>query len=243
VPPKGEDREIQIPQQGKKRLELHLGPHGHKLLADEIADTLREAIVSGQFQPGEKLKEDEIASVLEVSRTPIRQALKTLEFEGLVDVFPRRGAFVSRLTKRDAEELYQMLGMIEGFACTLLVVQSEGDLRTLDQVIIRAEKSIQDQNLGEVIKANLEFHQTIVEMAKNSRLFSTYMTVRRPTRILQSIGLSSSSDWKVSLQDHKRIVAAIRTGEAAEASQLCLEHNIKSCKRVLSRFSKVYQNT
>ncbi len=180
--------------------------------------------------------------MLEVSRTPIRQALKILEFEGLVNLFPRRGAYVPKLSQRDAKELYAMLGMMEGFACSQLVPLDQADLTLLEQIIIRAEKHIQNENLREVTRANLEFHETIVKMANNKRLFSMYMIVRKPTRIFQSIGLSSSDDWKTSLQDHKQILVAIREGQTLTASQLSLEHNIKSCNRVVSRFFKLSED-
>lgn len=221
------------------KLELRLNLPDQNLITNRVADLLFEAIISGRFQLGQKLIEEELSSMLNVSRTPIRQALHILKIEGLVDLIPRRGAFVSQLTQKDAEELYGSLGMVESYAAEQLVSRRKTDLSPLEGTLSNMSAQIEKTNLKGVIQANLEFHHTLVKMGKNERLVTFYQRSRNPTRIFQSIGLFSHQDWMESLQDHRQIVAAIRGSDKEAAVQLCRRHNLKRCQRVISHLSQI----
>jgi DNA-binding GntR family transcriptional regulator len=218
----------------RNRLNLKLDIPDPKLLENRIADLLRNGIVTGKIPLGGKLNEEELSSTLNVSRTPIRQALHILEIEGLVELIPRRGAFVSRITQKDAEELYQILGMIEGFAAVQLIVNEKTNLSSLDEINSYMAIQIEKANLKLVIQANLDFHYTLVKMVENQRLVTIYQNARNPTRVFQSMGLSSKTDWAHSLLDHRQIVTAICQCDAEAASRLCLEHNMNKCRQVIS---------
>lgn len=222
------------------RLNLNLDIPDPKLLENQIAELLRDGIVSGKLPLGGKLNEEELSSILKVSRTPIRQALHILELEGLIELIPRRGAFVCQMSQKDAEELYQILGMIEGFAVRQLIANKKMDLYSLEKIISRMAEHIKKVNLKDIIKANFDFHSTIVEMLGNRRLLTTYKTAQNATRLFQSMGLSSKKDWTMSLQDHRQILTAIRRGDAETASQLCLGHNMNRCSQTISR---LFQNS
>lgn len=218
-----------------KRLNLRLDIPDPKLLVNRISDLLREGIVSGEFPPGEKLIEEELSSILGVSRTPIRQALHILELEGLVELVPRRGAFVAQLGQTDAEELYEILGMIESFAVRQLVANEETELTPLEEILSYTAEQIGKGNLQRIIQANLNFHYKLVETGGNQRLVMIYKTAQNATRLYQSIGLSSQRDWTESLADHRQIVAAIRRSDTETACQLCMEHNRRRCDKTISR--------
>lgn len=218
----------------KKKLNLRLDIPDQKLLVNRIADLLREEIVSGKLPLGEKLVEEELSSALKVSRTPIRQAFHILELEGLVNLIPRKGAFVSQLTQKDAEELYEILGMIESFTAEQLIANGKTNLSPLKEVLSYMAGQVEKGNLKGIIQANFDFHRTLVEMGGNERLVTFYQTIRNPTRVYQSRGLASKIDWTESLQDHRQIVTAIHRRDTEEAARLCKEHNLKRCRRVIS---------
>jgi DNA-binding GntR family transcriptional regulator len=212
-----------------------------KLLANRIADLVRTEIISGKFPLGRKLIEEELSSMLEVSRTPIRQAFHILQLEGLIELIPRRGAFVCQLTPKDAEELYQSLGMIESFVAEQLITDGQRDFSPLGKAVSFMAKQMEKGNLKGIIQGNFSFHQTLVKMAGNQRIMNLYQTVRNPTRVFQSMGLSSPRDWKESIEDHRRITAAISRGDTRAAVHLCRAHNLKGCRRVISHLSQLSQ--
>ncbi len=205
-----------------------------KLLPNQIADLLREEIVLGKIPLGQKLTEEDLTSSLGVSRTPIRQAFRILELEGLVELIPRRGVFVTELTQKDAEELYEILGMVESFATEQVIANERTALSPLEETISKMTSYVEKGNLRAIIQANFDFHYTLVEMAGNNRLVGFYQTVRNRTRVYQSMGLALQTDWMESLQDHRQILEAIRRRDTGDAVRLCREHNLKRCRRVTS---------
>jgi DNA-binding GntR family transcriptional regulator len=221
-----------------KKKELRLNLPDPNLIANKVADVLREEIVSGKLPLGKKLTEEDLCSMLNVSRTPIRQALHILKLEGLVELVPRRGAFVSELSEKDAEERYQIMGLIESFAAEQIILRENIDLSIFENSIFYMAEQIEKKNLRGLIQANFDFHRTMVEMAENKILVTLYHAARNPTRIFQSIGLYSHEDWKESLEDHKKILEAIRIRDKDSAIQLCREHNFKRCRMVISHLSQ-----
>ncbi len=207
-----------------------------QIIVNQVANVLREGIAIGKFPMGEKLKEEELSSILGVSRTPLRQALHILSLEGLVELVPRRGAFVSKLDQKDAEELYQILGMIESFAAKQGILGGRYDVACFTEILSNMEKQIDDRNLKGIMEANADFHHAIVEQARNKRLMAIFNTVWNPTRICQSFGLVSPEDWVESLHEHKRILYAIQHLDVEETVRLCEEHNRNRCERVVSHF-------
>jgi DNA-binding GntR family transcriptional regulator len=185
---------------------------------------------------GEKLKEEELSSKLGVSRTPLRQALNILSLEGLVELIPRRGAFVARLDQKDAEELYQILGIIESFAARQWILRRNCDATYLKEILSNMEKQIGEKNLRGIMESNSDFHHVIVEQAGNKRLMAIYNTVWNPTRICQSFGLVSPEDWIDSLGEHKNIFYGIQQLDVEGTARAIEEHNLNRCRRVVFGF-------
>jgi DNA-binding GntR family transcriptional regulator len=216
--------------------DLKLNLPAPQIIVNQVANLLREGIAGGRFPMGEKLKEEELSSTLGVSRTPLRQALQILSLEGLIELIPRKGAFVSRLDQKDAEELYQILGMFESFAAKQGILGGKYDVTRFTEILSNMEKQIDERNLKGIMESNSDFHHAIVEQAGNKRLMATFNTVWNPTRICQSFGLVSPEDWVESLREHKRIVYAIQQLDVEGTVRLCEEHNLNRCKRVVSHF-------
>src|SRR3954470_3227326 len=134
-------------------------------------ELIREAIVDGRLAPGERLKEEELARELGISRTPIREALLILQSEGLVETSPNRGATVRTHTVEDLDDLYQLRALLEGFAARRAATRIGIDeLAELRRSCERFEQLDPETELREVVRENLVFHSTILDAAASDRL-------------------------------------------------------------------------
>ena len=149
-----------------------------KNLSEEVYDVLKEMIIAGKLNPGEKLPEEELTKKLGVSRTPIRQAISALAQDNLVDIIPRRGAFVAKLSRQDITEIYDIRMALEGLAVCLSVQQlSDGDLSKMTRVLEQAEAAL-EKDPEQAIDADLMLHEMIVKNCGNSRLQELIVELR-----------------------------------------------------------------
>lgn len=207
-----------------------------KLMSEEIADILRENIISGSINPGEKVNEYQVAKLLNISRPPIREAFRLLAAEGLITLVPRKGAFVSKMTPQEVKEIYQMKSMMESFAVRLgIPIVDEKELSELDSMNNLIEEKIKQNNFKAILKLNIEFHQKMIKMSKNEKLIRFYQSIVLPIRKYQRIGLSAPASWETSFQEHKDIVEGIRSRNIELAERLTREHTMAATLRVLGR--------
>ncbi len=207
-----------------------------KLMSEEIADILRENIISGNLNPGEKVNEYQVAKLLNISRPPIREAFRLLAAEGLITLVPRKGAFVSELSIREVKEIYEMKSMMESFAVRLAIpVIGEKEVSGLDSILKLMEEMIKKNNFKKIQSLNIEFHRKIIEMSKNKKLIYFYESIIMPIRKYQRLGLSAPSSWKTSFKEHRDIVEAIRSRNIELAEKLTREHTMRATLRVIGR--------
>jgi DNA-binding GntR family transcriptional regulator len=203
-----------------------VGTLPRRTMADEVAEALRKAILEGRFAPGDRLVEVDIASELDVSRGPVRDAFRHLEEQGLVVIVPHRGARVASLDARDAYEVYTLMAAAEGLAFQLIkhnVARSViHELRAaLDEMRVAAVKD----DGTELAKGDLEFTEVLFRHANHSRLqrvwdnlkFQSYLLVRGYVNLLYP-SLPSVVDH------HERLVLLLETGTADELSAYLREH-------------------
>lgn len=207
-----------------------------KLMSEEIADILRENIISGDLNPGEKVNEYQVAKLLNISRPPIREAFRLLAAEGLITLVPRKGAFVSELSIREVKEIYEMKSMMESFAVrSAIPVIGEKEVSGLDSILKLMEEMIKKNNFKKIQSLNIEFHRKIIEMSKNRKLIYFYESIIMPIRKYQRLGLSAPSSWKTSFQEHRNIIEAIRSRNIELAEKLTREHTMRATLRVIGR--------
>ncbi len=171
-----------------------------------VADNLREAILRGQLKPGQRLDQNEIAEILNVSRSPVREALRTLAAEGLVTVYPHRSAMVAELSLEEFEEISQIRVALEGMAARVAAPNMDEDRiailkNTLDQL---AETTDPDR----WVELNRHFHHTIYRAVNRPRLLSLIQNLRNTMApyIRQYIRLDEHKD--VARIGHERILEA-----------------------------------
>ena len=207
-----------------------------KLMSEEIADILRENIISGNLNPGEKVNEYQVAKLLNISRPPIREAFRTLATEGLITLVPRKGAFVAELSMREVKEIYEMKSMMESFANRLAIPNSdEKEISELDSILNLMEEKIKENNFKRIQRLNIEFHRKMIQMSKNQKLIYFYESIVLPIRKYQRLGLSAPTSWEVSLKEHRGIVQAIKSKDIGLAGKLTREHTMRATARVLKR--------
>lgn len=206
-------------------------------LRERVYDHLRQEILANRYPPGSLLLEVPLAEELGVSRGPIREALLSLEREGLVEITPRRGAVVITLTKRDFLEAYQVREALEALGIRLAVPRlTKADLDQLDERIERMEKDAADGDVEAFFEANASFHEALIEGSDNRKLVETYRRLmaqmgpyRRPSARLRG-------SLQRSVIEHREIVSAIRDRDVERAVDMLMKH-IEVPQRTLETLS------
>jgi DNA-binding GntR family transcriptional regulator len=186
---------------------------------------IREAILDGRLAPGERLKEEELARELGISRTPVREALLLLQAEGLVDAAPNRGATVRAHGPEDLDDLYQLRALLEGYAARRAA--SRISLEAIDQLRAscdRFEGLRSDTELRELVRENMFFHGTILEVAGSARLESMVRKVIELPLVYRSYVWYSPDQKQISVHYHRQITTALAAGDAERAELVMKEH-------------------
>lgn len=201
-------------------------------LSVEVANIIKERILKGEYHIGEKLIENQVADELKVSRTPIREALRQLEKEGLVESVPNRGSFVLGLTKRDIEDIYAVRAAVEILAADWAVNRiTEEELAGLREVFDLMDFYSKKQNSEKVLELNKEFHRIIYHASGSrflSQLLKSYQEYVEETR---KATVYCSENLPVILEEHRGILEAICERNARLARERLSIHLANSQKR------------
>jgi DNA-binding GntR family transcriptional regulator len=188
-------------------------------------ELIREAIIDGRLEPGQRLKVEEIARELGISRTPIREALLMLQAEGLVDAVPNRGAMVRVHTPEDLDDLYQLRALLEGYAARRASTRiSDDQVEQLQASCDRFADLDPDTELRELVRENLFFHSTILDIAGSARLASMVRRVIELPLVYKSYIWYSPDQNRISVHYHRQIVTALAARDAERAELIMKEH-------------------
>jgi len=199
-------------------------------------ELIRAAIVDGRLEPGRRLKEEELARELGISRTPIREALLMLQAEGLVDAVPNRGAVVRVHTPEDLDDLYQLRALLEGYAARRAAGRlTDEQLGTLQESCERFDGLDPDRDLREVVRENMLFHSTILAAAGSSRLESMVRRVIELPLVYKSYIWYSPDQQRISVHYHRQIVKALVARDAERAELVMKEHVFEARDLLVSR--------
>lgn len=193
----------------------------HLPLREQVRDELRDRITSGAFEPGRHIIERDIAAELGVSRVPVREALRLLESDGFVQVVPRRGVMVTKLSHKDVEELFDVREALEVLACRRAAQRATPeDLRGLRQMLDNALLAVERGNSAAIGQANAEFHDEIVELAHNDLLASILAPLRSRLHWLFRQNDNPLRLW----HEHEDLYRAIESGDGDAAAAHAVEH-------------------
>lgn len=205
----------------------------HQSLRERIVARLRAAIVAGDLPPKGRLMEPELARQLSVSRTPLREAIRQLEAEGLLTTIPRVGTFVSEVTPRDLEDIYAIRAVLEGLAARQAAENPDpGKAVRFRDILAELTRKTADYRVYH--EASGRFHEAIFAASGNQRLQTIYHALIHQVARLRTLSLAVSRRPEVSLREHRRIAAAILRGKGAEAERLMRSH-IEGALAVLRR--------
>lgn len=208
--PKGTDAAIAI-----RRRPLH----------DEATERIRDMIVEGRLSAGEWINEAELCQQLQISRTPLREALKVLAAEGLVELVPRRGAHVSQLSIRELADLFEALSGVEGLAAELAAIRmSAADLETLRQLQNGIERRHVAKDRHAYFRDNQALHEAIVRFSGNQEIVAIHARLIARVRRARYQALLSDSRWAESVEEHALILAALESRDARRAGDLIRRH-------------------
>lgn len=189
-------------------------------------ELIREAIIDGRLEPGERLKEETLARELGISRTPVREALLILQAEGLVDATPNRGAAVRSHSADDLDDLYQLRALIEGYAARRAATRiTAAAIALLRESCERFERlRCGDDQLRDLVKENLFFHKTILEAAGSARLAGLVRNVIEIPLVYRSYIWYSNDQKLISEHYHRQLVTALAAHDAERAELIMKEH-------------------
>lgn len=192
-------------------------------LSKVVADQLRRAILTGRYKPEERLIEDRISVELGVSRVPVREALKALAGEGIVDLRPRRGAWVAAISVEVARELVEVRATLEGMNARLAARHREADIiERLRTVLARGNAAAETGVAEDLTGLNSEFHDLLATAGSNSVLFDIMRSLRDRTNLVfaQNGVRRAREDWK----EHSAILSAVIAGDEELAELLAFRH-------------------
>lgn len=196
-----------------------------RTLHDEVAAQLRALIISGELPPGQKVPEVLLCERFGVSRTPMREALKVLASENFVQLLPNRGAIVAKLTRQEIDELFPVMGALEGLAgelaCRNMRLKDLVHIRRLHEQMVAC---FERDDWPGYSKPNRAIHEYIFEMAGNATLSALYQTLLLRIRNVRFVAKSSPEGWKAAIADHVEMIRALEARDGAALSHTLKMH-------------------
>ncbi len=212
TPPRGEARPRRLPIR-------------RRLLHAEVGDRLRDMIAQGEIGAGSRLNEQRLAEMLDVSRTPIREALKQLASEGLVELLPGRGARVARLAPEAIIELFEVISGIERHAVELASLRmTQRELARLQALHERMVEHYRRGQRPDYFRLNQEIHLGLVAAARNPTLKATHAALMAKAGGSRYTALMSPERWVEAVEEHETLMQALALRDPARAGEIMLQH-------------------
>jgi DNA-binding GntR family transcriptional regulator len=197
----------------------------YKPLRDVVFDAIREAILKGVLKPGERLMEVQLAEEMGVSRTPVREAIRKLELEGLVVMVPRKGAYVAGLSLKDAAEVFEIRHSLEGLAAALAAERiTDEELKTMEKILKEVTEAAEREDVETVIQKDAEFHQILFSTTRNQRLAQIVGNLKEQIDRFRIQSFTNPERIKSINKEHAKIIKAIKERNARKAEKLAKEH-------------------
>ncbi len=204
---------------------LTIAENAYLPLRDVVFQTLRQAILKGELQPGERLMEMKLAESLGVSRTPIREAIRKLELEGLVVMIPRKGAAVANITEKDTKDVLEVRRTLEMFAVEVACDRiTPKQLQELEEAAKAFEDSKGSMDLIRIAETDIKFHEVIYEATQNARLMQILNNLRENMYRYRIEYLKDPNYYDSLVREHREILNAIENGDKDHARRCMRDH-------------------
>jgi DNA-binding GntR family transcriptional regulator len=214
--------------------------YSYEPLRKQVYKVLREAILKGELMIGEKITEMEIADELNVSRTPVREAFRTLEQEELINIIPQQGVFVAGIeTKKEIDDIFQLRRELEGLAAYLAAKKIDKEQkRLLNEYIEELEESIANDDQRGCIRVDIAFHRIIKEASNNRWLEKFLDTIFEQATRFRRSSFSRQGRMQEFLSEHMDLAEAINSGHADKARKCAEEHIEAAWQSIITVFEK-----
>ncbi|HIJ55119.1 MAG TPA: GntR family transcriptional regulator [Deltaproteobacteria bacterium] len=195
-------------------------------LREQIYDILKNMIVHREIRPGEKINEEQVAKETGVSRTPIREALCRLENENIIEMIPRRGAFVIRQTETTVREVLEIREVLEGLVARLATIHMDDNMLGQLTECLEKIRLIPDENryLMKYTQSDIRFHSILLEACRNSMLQNMMATINTHLQIIRLRTVVLPGRAKKTVDEHYEILKAIETGDENKAETMMRKH-------------------
>jgi DNA-binding GntR family transcriptional regulator len=212
-------------------------------LYQQVAERLRQQIFAHELTPGDWVDEQKLCEQYGISRTPLREALKVLAAEGLVELKPRRGCYVTEISRQDLDDIFPLIALLEG-RCAFEAVQraKAAELAELTAIHEQLERAAATQQIALFFEVNQEFHRRIQAMAGNRWLLSVIQDLRKVLKLSRLHSLSLEGRLQQSLAEHRDILRHIEAQDAAGAERAMYAH-ILSGREALARMEAQTQKS
>lgn len=203
-------------------------------LHDTVVEHLRRFIVEGVLSPGMKLNERELCETLGISRTPLREALKVLAAEGLIDLLPNRGASVSRLSEGEVWEMFELMSGLEAFAgelaCERITPAELAEIKALHYSMLACK--VQNDLPGYYAR-NQEIHNRIVAAARNAALSQTYQSMNHRLQALRFRSNHQTDKWDRAVEEHEGMIGALEARDGRKLAGILRHHLLEKRDAVM----------
>jgi len=216
---------------------LELQTAAYLPLRDVVFQTLRTAILKGDLKPGERLMELQLASKLGVSRTPIREAIRMLEQEGLAIMIPRKGAEVARMTEKDMEDVLQIRCSLEELAVRLACQNiTQMEMQELRVAMEQFREKTTTEDIAAIAQADVNFHDVLYKSADNPKLLGLLNNLREQMYRYRVEYLKNPSIYQQLITEHRQLYEAVKMQDAEKAAayiRMHLKNQTESMKKVI----------
>lgn len=215
-----------------------------KGLSSAVTAKLRDMIVEGMLLPGTRLNERVLCEQLQVSRTPLREAFKTLAVEGLIELLPNRGAMVAQMSEADIKQAFEVMGALEGLAgelaCLRVTDEEVAEIRALHYEMLAAHAR---QDLPAYYRVNHEIHDRINAAARNKVLTSTYLQLNARIQSLRFRSNLNQNKWNEAVKEHSAMLDALEKRDGAALRTVLQKHLPTKCEAVIANLRATLPET
>ena len=211
-----------------------------RTIREQVYRILRDEICQGVYPAGYWLQEAELTEHLQVSRSPVREAMRQLVSDGLLIEIPNKGVFVKEFSERDLEEIYDLRVLLEGYAIYHTVGHlTSSRVEQLLSMLKEFEASYSTGDLEAYTKTDEKLHFSIVRFADNSLVNDVYERVRSMNQQFRVLSLMDQKRFEESMEEHRAIIQALVTGDVETASEVNRHHLDLACKAVKDQLKKI----
>jgi DNA-binding GntR family transcriptional regulator len=207
-------------------------------LRGKVYRKLEKSILNGKYKTGDGLNESKLSHEMGVSRTPIREALRQLELDGLVKIFPHKGAVVLGVSKRDIEDIYTIRKLIEGLAVRWAIEKiTDEEIKKLKELVELAEFYTNKNDMQYLERIDSNFHELIYEASKSNPLMHTLKNFHHYVQRARISSFKTPGRAQKSLKEHREILQAIIDKDADRADKLMCQHVNNAAENLLKSFN------